>query len=128
TIGGSQTLSAEDHWSRGELVRGKRRRGHALHVGGPDTEIGFARGLDARCECAGAKAARAGNGAVSDGLERSDSRSQGHGSIGTNSSPSCSGQPSMRFMFWTAWPAAPLPRLSRAPRAMTVSVSGSAAY
>ena len=51
----------------------------------------------------------------------------GHGSIGTSSSPSCSGQPSIRFMFWTAWPAAPLPRLSTAPSAMTVSASGSAA-
>src|SRR3970282_1771541 len=29
------------------------------------------------------------------------------------SRPSSSAKPSIRFMFWMAWPAAPLPRLSR---------------
>src|SRR5260370_41743220 len=30
----------------------------------------------------------------------------------SQSSPAVSGYPSARFMFWTAWPAAPFPRLS----------------
>jgi hypothetical protein len=49
---------------------------------------------------------------------------QGH--RGVLSKPVVSGRPHIRFAFWTAWPAAPLPRLSIAPRAITVPVPDAA--
>jgi len=50
-----------------------------------------------------------------------------HGQTGTPSSPVVSGRPQIRFAFCTAWPAAPLPRLSTTPIAITRLRSGSAA-
>ena len=50
-----------------------------------------------------------------------------HGHKEAPSSPAVSGKPQMRFAFCTACPAAPLPRLSTTPIAMTRSRSGSAA-
>ena len=54
-------------------------------------------------------------------------RKRSHGQKGTPSSPAVSGRPQIRFAFCTAWPAAPLPRLSTTPIAITKLRSGSAA-
>src|ERR1700686_4086663 len=54
------------------------------------------------------RAGHAGAGAVQVGLERTQ------GNSATCSSPIVSGKPSIRFMFCTAWPDAPLVRLSSA--------------
>src|SRR5688500_9082282 len=51
-----------------------------------------------------------------------------HGHSGVPSSPAVSGCPVIRFAFCTACPAAPFPRLSIAPSAITIPRSGSAAY
>jgi hypothetical protein len=54
-------------------------------------------------------------------------RKRSHGQTGTPSSPAVSGRPQIRLAFCTAWPAAPLPRLSTTPIAITKLRSGSAA-
>ena len=48
-----------------------------------------------------------------------------YGNIGGIRSPSSSGKPMIRFMFWTACPAAPFTRLSIAPITTTRFVRGS---
>src|SRR3546814_6057688 len=42
-----------------------------------------------------------------------------HGHTGAPSNPAVSASPHIRFAFCTAWPAAPLPRLSTTPIAIT---------
>jgi hypothetical protein len=53
--------------------------------------------------------------------------SPNYGQSGVPSRPAVSGWPVIRFAFCTAWPAAPFPRLSIAPSAMTSPRSRSAA-
>jgi hypothetical protein len=50
-----------------------------------------------------------------------------HGQTGAPPSPAVSGRAQIKFAFWTACPAAPLPRLSTTPIAITRLRSGSAA-
>src|SRR5262245_49765858 len=51
-----------------------------------------------------------------------------YGQSGRPTRPAVSGWPVMRFAFWTAWPAAPFPRLSRAATAKTSPVSRLTVY
>lgn len=48
-----------------------------------------------------------------------------YGNIGTRFNPAFSSSPNIIFMFCTAWPAAPLTRLSIAPIMITLLVLGS---
>ena len=48
---------------------------------------------------------------------------QAHGQLPGSSSESRSSRPSTRFMFWIAWPAPPLIRLSRHENTVSVRVS-----
>ena len=60
-------------------------------------------------------------------FQNSFAKSNVHGQMGKPSSPAVSARPHIRFAFCTAWPAAPLPRLSTTPSAITRLRSGSAA-
>ncbi len=68
---------------------------------------------------AGANARAGGPGPSAEG-----SASRPYGQSGRPVSPAVSGCPVIRFAFCTAWPAAPLPRLSIAPMATTSPVCG----
>src|SRR5205814_2621687 len=65
------------------------------------------------------------NAAVHTARNETVSRRHAHTRTPVSRSPRVSSRPSARFAFWTAWPAAPLPRLSSAQTTIAFSVARS---
>ena len=95
----ASSASRHEDGCRPKAVRRERRRGGARAVGGDDHEVGAARLADAGLADADREAGGGDEG-------------HAHGWSPTPVSPAVSSRPSATFMFWTACPAAPLPRLS----------------
>ena len=117
-----------DHRRRGQRVpRVDQGRGHGP-VGGQDPEVERARPLQAAGDAARPEARRRRHRSARDRLEAigrpqpvvAPDRGEPH-----PSRPSVSGRPAIRLRFCSAWPAAPLPRLSMTPKTVTRPPRGS---
>ena len=118
-LGAPEVLPGEQHGRRREAVGRERGRDRALAaIDQHHRQVGPAGCLDASRRGAGPEAVRAGEPptrrrAARRGVHRrGGSSSTGQGSSGSCSSPAVSGRPKTTLNAWTAWPAAPLTRLS----------------
>ena len=119
-----EDLSVEDDGRCAELVRGEAGRagGGILGIENGHVRLFGLAALDAGINCAGGIALRGGHAAafnhfvchlLDSSLKYiSEIRCFDQGYMAGYSRPVVSGIPMIRFMFWMAWPAAPLPMLS----------------
>ena len=101
-LGRREMLLRDDDRRREHLVDGEHRRPDGGHGRADDGEV-EPLAADARVHAGGGEPLRGGDA---------------HTSTPESRRPAVSGRPSARFAFCTAWPAAPLPRLSSAQTTM----------
>src|SRR5207248_4522518 len=106
-------LGPQDGCGLDPVARHDSGRGKCRPVVDHDRDVGIAVRLQPGSYPGGAEACRRRDADV-------------HGATPSALRPAVSGKPSIRLAFWTAWPAAPLPRLSIAAMAIARPVRGSA--
>ena len=115
-----------DHRRRRQRARRVHQRRDDRAVGGEDAEVRAPEGFSPHAT----PAARKPGGEVvteppASGSSPSGARQPVAAGDRAQSRPSVSGSPAIRLRFWTAWPAAPLPRLSITPNTVTRPPRGS---